>query len=352
MTPRESGVTSRGGMGKKRARAQRIGVRGENEFRRFAERHRLIANKVEQDFGTDFLCQVEGRPDRRGTTAIIGTIIGAFVRATSNRRARVQIDRDDAQHLLECDYPLAIVLVHDVAPTPTCYARFVDKQLGTLLGEFLLGDTSSMTVTPALLASETSFDEHLRRALAPGFVEEVRLALATTRVQSSIPESRVRIQRTGNGSFTLVQMRDYLSQYDQHNKSFREQIYSAVFGHDRHFRRRLGQVPIREDLLAALEHRSVRFPGSFRVLPAGDRQKPYDCDPLALGGAAMRRRERPDDDRRTPLDPEPHDQQTRADAAETAGKTSAALRHAPAAPTRSVRRLLSRRARRDVPRHR
>jgi len=45
-------------IGKKRSKSQRIGVTGEDYFRIFAVRHRLLANKVEQDFGTDFICQV------------------------------------------------------------------------------------------------------------------------------------------------------------------------------------------------------------------------------------------------------------------------------------------------------
>lgn len=240
-------------MGKKRSRAQRIGVRGENEFRRFAERHHLIANKVEQDFGTDFLCQVERRPDRVGTAQITGALIGAFVRTTSSRRARVQIDRDEAHHLLSCEYPIAVVLVHDANPEPTCHARFVDVSLATALGRFLLSDASSMTVTPTLLAPEDSFDEQLRAALVPSSVEKVRLALASTRIQSVLPKSRVQVRRTGDGSFTLVQIDDFFSQYEHEDKALQGRIYSAVFGHERHFRRRLGNVPVRKDLLAALE---------------------------------------------------------------------------------------------------
>src|SRR5205807_1382634 len=79
-----------------------------------------------------------------------------------------------------------------------------------------------------------------------------------------------------------------------------------------------------------LERRSVRFPGSFRSLTAGDRQTPRIRDLLSSGGAESRRMERHDEDRRTPLDAEPHDQQTRADAAEAAGEESAPVRHAPA----------------------
>jgi hypothetical protein len=99
-------------MGKKRSKSQRIGTAGEDYFRLFSGRHRLLPNKVEQDFGTDFLCQLEGALDGAGMAPVIGGVVGAFVRTTTNSRGRIHLTRSDVEHLLSCDYPVFIFLVH------------------------------------------------------------------------------------------------------------------------------------------------------------------------------------------------------------------------------------------------
>jgi hypothetical protein len=80
-------------------------------------------------------------------------LIGAFVRTTTNRRARIQVARDDAEHLLSCDYPMAVVLVHAANAKLECHVRFVDAHLGSVLGEFLLSDAKTLTLTPTSLAN-------------------------------------------------------------------------------------------------------------------------------------------------------------------------------------------------------
>src|SRR5689334_10878242 len=98
--------------GKKRSLAQRIGASGEDLFRVFARRHRLSPNKVEEDLGTDFLCMVEAVPDSNGVAQVLGTVIGACVRTTETYDGRILLDRADVEHLLGCDFPTFIALVH------------------------------------------------------------------------------------------------------------------------------------------------------------------------------------------------------------------------------------------------
>jgi len=51
-------------MGKSRTESQRIGHRAESLFKLWAGDHRLLLNKVSDDFGVDFYCQVlEAMPE-------------------------------------------------------------------------------------------------------------------------------------------------------------------------------------------------------------------------------------------------------------------------------------------------
>ena len=129
---------------------QRVGDKGEDAFRRFGSRMGLLPNKVEKDYGTDFLCLVETTPDRAGSADIKGDLIGAFVRATSGRRPRITVSRSDAGHLLECVYPMCVVMVHRPdEPEESIYFRFLDASFMQKLTEFLNSSTKTLTIVSA-----------------------------------------------------------------------------------------------------------------------------------------------------------------------------------------------------------
>ena len=48
-----------------------------------ATRFGLIPNKCEEDFGTDFLCLVEGEESATGSAPVQGGVLGFAVRTTS-----------------------------------------------------------------------------------------------------------------------------------------------------------------------------------------------------------------------------------------------------------------------------
>ena len=196
-------------MSKRRSKSQRIGTTGEDHFRLFAGRHRLIANKCEQDFGTDFLCQIEGAQGKTGEAPVLGGLLGAFVRSTENKRGRIRLDREDVEHLLACEYPVLVVLIHlrkdrDAA----IYFSFVGGEFGEMLAGYLERDDKSFSLTPANLKEKRMFSSELSRALSPGFVEQFRVSLAAKSLHRVIPHSRVQVRRSQDGSITLV-LADY-----------------------------------------------------------------------------------------------------------------------------------------------
>lgn len=239
--------------GKRRSKSQRIGVTGEDNFRIFAGRHRLIANKIDQDFGTDFICQVEGSQDSAGAAPVLGGLVGAFVRATENRRGRIKLNRGDAEHLLGCEYPIFILSVHlHKNREPQFYFRFLDGEFAEILAKFLQTPEKTFSLTPSELNRERIFEEELSRALKPGFIEQSRLWLANRGLQRAIPKSRVQVRRSELGSYTLVAVPDFFQQFEDDSTS-RNNLYNAVFGSKNLMLHRLGEIPIRPEVITSLK---------------------------------------------------------------------------------------------------
>lgn len=244
--------------GKRRSSSQRIGTTGEAYFRLFAERHGLIANKCEQDFGTDFLCQVEGVQEKTGVAPVIGGLLGAFVRTTKSRRGRIRLHRKDIEHLLICEYPICVVLIHLPRGREIGnYFSFVDEELGEMIADFLERGGDNVYLTPSQLKQEFMFEDELSRVLKPGSVEQFRIRLAAKKLDRLIPHTRVQVRRAKDGSFTLVKIRDFFSQFPNDLVS-RGILYKAVFGHEDHMFSRFRQVPILPGLIESLS--SLPFP--------------------------------------------------------------------------------------------
>lgn len=241
-------------VGKRRSNSQRIGVTGEDNFRIFAGRHRLIANKVEQDFGTDFICQAEGSQDSTGSAPVLGGLVGAFVRATENKRGRVRFKKEDVEHLLGCEYPLFILSVHlSKKREPLFYFRFLDGEFSEILANFLQSGERYFSLTPSELNEERNFEEELSRALNPGFIEQSRLWLANKGLQSVIPKSRIQVVRSHHGTFTLIAVPDFLQQFENGSNS-RKSLYTAVFGPGTLLMKRLGEIPLNSKILNSLRN--------------------------------------------------------------------------------------------------
>ena len=125
--------------GKRRSFSQRVGSGGELAFRNLSHRQGLLCTKVEEDFGIDFMCQVDSDPLSRDASNIASTVVGACVRATSSSTGTVYLYPGDAKNLLNSGTPLVFVLVH-LASGPAealMYHRLVDEGLVDELHEFL-----------------------------------------------------------------------------------------------------------------------------------------------------------------------------------------------------------------------
>lgn len=122
-------------MAHRRSRSQRNGARGESLFADWAVEAGLSANKVEHDYGVDFHCEVL-RQDEDGHETAIGETLAVWVRATGTvGKARVKINRDDAERMLECKLPVALVGV-DIQKKEVAF-RLLDVSMQNELRAFL-----------------------------------------------------------------------------------------------------------------------------------------------------------------------------------------------------------------------
>lgn len=241
-------------MSKRRSKSQRIGTEGENQFRSFANRHRLTANKCEEDFGTDFICQVEGIQNSVGSAPITGALVGVFVRCSETMRGRIKLNRRDVEHLLSCEYPIFVFLPHLKQSAATAFNfAFVEGEFAEKLASHLEKGHKNLYLIPTDLKEESMFDAELLRALRSGFVEQFRIELASKNLNRVIPGSRVQVRRGADGSFTLVKVTDFFRQFPR-NQDANGKLYRAVFGHGSLMTQRFGEIPILQQLFQSFKH--------------------------------------------------------------------------------------------------
>lgn len=224
-----------GSSGKRRSFSQRVGTKGELAFRVFAEAHGLLATKCEEDFGIDFMCQVDLGADSRGASDIANTLVGCCVRATTSSDKKVKLNVGDARNLLNSRTPLIFILVAlDQGGVPSVHHRLVDADFSDELTEFLAGTAAEMTVTADRCANEDDFDADLQTCLGHGFSETIRLGLAERRLSKILPAASVEIQRSPQGQLTLVETVHMFDYYESGTPEQERAIVHAAFGSIEH----------------------------------------------------------------------------------------------------------------------
>jgi hypothetical protein len=240
---------------KKHSKSQKIGTQGENAFRDFADRNRLVVNKANEDFGTDFFCVVETEPDTSGQSTMTGHVIGAFVRATAGRRPRIVLDRSDASHLLGTRFPMCVVMVHRPrSADEKVFFRFIDQSLAVRLAEFLRTRQETLTLGHTDLFEEASFPSELNTVMTPGFVEAVMIFLASNALEDVLPKSRIEVHRGADGQLTIVEMDHFGEQFSISRKAHQELLHTAVFGLRERMGERFATLPIHPEIETWVKH--------------------------------------------------------------------------------------------------
>lgn len=246
----------------KRSRPQRLGPVGEAAFRLFCANNLLTANKVEEDFGIDFFCQVDKAPSFSATGQIGGVVVAASVRGSTGRDARIRLTRDDASVLLRAQFPVVVALIDERdRMRPVVYHRFLDAAFALDLLAFLDSSRTTVSFTPKQFQDESAFAAALAVATAEGQLEALRLQVAQSRLASTLGDATVEVHRTARGQFTFVTAVHLFRYFDDADEASRRAIYLATFGALGRQHERIAALAIREGIIRELD----RLPAPYIV---------------------------------------------------------------------------------------
>jgi len=190
--------------GKRRARGQRIGGEGEAFFKLWAIRQGLTANKVEEDLGIDFFCQVLEPTGTKGSEESLGRVFGAQVKSVENDPSpSIILERIDAVDLLRQRQATCVFGV-DLAHEEVRF-RFIDKrEIDRLLG-FLDSDAESISLPYAMMMRDSStFRNELLRLTEPSKQHQLRIYQIQKRLDAAIPGADISITQSSTDSMCLI----------------------------------------------------------------------------------------------------------------------------------------------------
>jgi hypothetical protein len=240
-------------MTKKRSQSQRIGSLGESLFQTFCEQNYLIPNKPGQDFGFDFLCQIDLAENLAELGQIAGTIIGFSVRSTATRDGKIKLTRADVESLLAAEFPtgLALVKLHETDPCEIFF-RLLDDNFTSELYAFVASKKKVKHFVPNDLLPGVKIREEVKRASVAGFVERSRLAATKQRTEPVIGAVHIEIRRDSDGQETLVTALDLYKYFEQKTDSDKLSLHLATFGAPRFRSQRLRDLALKERLMGNL----------------------------------------------------------------------------------------------------
>lgn len=240
-------------MPKKRSQSQRVGEVGERYFAYFCEKNGLLPNKLESDYGLDFWCQIDTATALADTGIVPGSGIGFSVRTTIGDR--VKLTRPDTEFLLSAEFPTGLAMITTDRNLTECKLFFtlLDAAFVAKLSAFLTSKKDSISFAAENLLPEKDFHETARGALAPGFVERIRIKAAEI-VANPVGNVRIEVRRNGDNQTTLVTTLDLFDYFDQARDSTGKALHLATFGAPRFREHRIQNLAIEKRLVSGLVH--------------------------------------------------------------------------------------------------
>ncbi|WP_153054303.1 hypothetical protein [Planomonospora sphaerica] len=219
----------------------------------FCEENYLIPNKMEHDFGFDFLCQIDMAKSLAQLGQISGAIVGFSVRSTIKASGKIKVTRADAECLLAAKFPvgLALVKVNEEGPGEVFF-RLLDEEFTVELCSFLASKKGVKHFVPGDLLPGVEIQEEMKRASASGFVERSRLIAAEKFAAPIVGDVHIQIRRDSDGHTTLVTALDLYKYFEQRNDSDRRALHLATFGVPRLRNKRLRSLALKEGLMGGL----------------------------------------------------------------------------------------------------
>ena len=239
---------------KRRAPSNRVGERGEKKFDAAAADQGLLAAPINNDYGFDFVCQVDEDHDSAEPSGLSGGLVGVSVRATTNAAGRIKLDRADARALLAAQFVSMVALVHlPKRGAESISVRVLDEALRKTLGAFLLSAKDTVSFTPVDFAPIADVRRLLAPALEPGFVQQSRLAAIVSGLEPHIPGVRLAVAQDSDGSWTVVTADNLFSLFAGKIDDRQDPRYLTAFGSPSRMPDRLRELDVAPGLVASLE---------------------------------------------------------------------------------------------------
>lgn len=209
--------------GKRLSRSNIIGEEGELLFRRWALKHQLTANKVDQDVGIDFFCQIMAPVSGSTSVEGKGPVLGAQVKTVEDGEdARLIINRIDATDLLRQNQATCLFGIR--LSDESVHFQFVDRNFTDRLVAFLDTENDQLTISYKTLAADPAlFLQLLKRYTNPFEQIGLRVHLIQQRISTNIPGSRFSVVSTGEETRSLVGVPWILSAFSVDEKA-RDQV--------------------------------------------------------------------------------------------------------------------------------
>lgn len=209
--------------GKRLSRSNLIGEDGELLFRRWALKHRLTANKVNQDIGIDFFCQVTAPVPGSTSFEGRGPVLGAQVKTVQDGEdARLIIDRIDAIDLLRQTQATCVFGIR--LSDESVHFQFMDRNFINRLVTFLDTENDELTISYKALADDSAhFLRLLERYTNPFEQMQLRVYLIQQRINSGIPGSRFSVDSAGEETRSMIAV-PWIPSAFAINENAREQV--------------------------------------------------------------------------------------------------------------------------------
>jgi hypothetical protein len=214
--------------GKRRSPGQCIGEKGEALFAAWAIDHHLSPNKVAQDYGVDYFCQIMRSVGAQKMEESTGAILAVQVRSTQGRtRPRVSLTRRDAADLLRQTHPTCLVAVN--AHTGTIHFLFRDEPFIARLQDFLAGARESISFPLAQMQTDAAqFERLLDYHSRPGTQQRMMVHHAQLELARVLPGASVSIEQNADRGRALVQV-PWIGSIFRVAPEMREKVLVAAF---------------------------------------------------------------------------------------------------------------------------
>jgi hypothetical protein len=188
--------------GKRRSKSQRIGKTGEKLFEVWATARHLTTQKVEEDVGIDFFCQIM-TTIRAGIEESTGSILAVQTRSVEGRRKRVKLTREDAENILRIEAPFCLIGVE--TESNIIFYKFLDENFVRQLHSFLMSDKKSFSFKVDDLENDLNkFLIELDQVRRPSLQHRLLMLKAELNITSVIPGGKLFTRQGTGGDFAIV----------------------------------------------------------------------------------------------------------------------------------------------------